>query len=74
MILLIHHLLTLFAHNPRIHAALISFYARQQPGMPRGWYTTYVQALIRDYPQAMRACAYSFHGTHATALSYRVCP
>ena len=71
---LIHHLLTIFTHNPRIHRALISFYARQQPGMPRAWYATYIQDLIRDYPQAMRACIASFHGTHATAQSYHVCP
>lgn len=83
----IHHLLTVFAHNPRIHHDLVTFYARRQPGMGgntfidevtgrrygRG-YAGLVRSLIWQYPHAMRSCMASFHGWHATAASYRACP
>lgn len=87
MLALIHHLLTVFAASPRIHHDLITFYARQMPGMGNArWadevtgrvygygYAGYVRSLIWQYPHAMRACLASFPGWHATAASYRACP
>jgi hypothetical protein len=85
--MLIHHLLALLAHSPRIRHDLVTFYARQQPGLGRvRWideatgrvygygYAGLVKANIWQYPHAMRACAASFRGWHATTQSYRVCP
>lgn len=71
---LIHHLIWLFAHCPRVRRELLTFYRNQLPGMPRDWYSMYVRDMIGDYPQAMRACVASFHHGYPTAASYRTCP
>jgi hypothetical protein len=72
--MLVHHLLAMFAHCPRVHWSLTAFYRHQQPGMPGAWYPAYIRALIRYYPHAMQSCAASFHGYAATAQSRRACP